>query len=266
MTSSQGQRICTNCHAVVPDGHDYCGQCGARYAGGSVDTSHHTLLFGPIMTPGRAKLILIRGTDDALPGLSFHLNASNHTVGRRHGKIPFPDDPYVSPTHADFFYRDNALYLSDKGSLNGTYLRLTQAHPLRHGDQFMVGQQILQFERLELMQEFPMTDGTLMYVSPPRPYNFRIIQLLANGKPGTIYASPNSEISMGREGCDINFPDDRHVSRHHAKVSMRDGKVVLEDKGSRNGTYIRITDEHQLSHGDYVFIGQHLLRVEITHS
>lgn len=265
MTSGQGQRICTNCDAVVPDGHDYCGQCGARYSGGSVDTSHHTLLFGPIMTPGRAKLILIRGTEDALPGLSFHLNASTHLVGRRHGKIPFPNDPYVSPQHADFFYRDNTLTLRDEGSLNGTYLRLRdEPYALKHGDQFMLGQQVLQFEHLELNQEFPMTDGTLMYVSPPRPYTFRLVQILSGGKPGKVYASPHNEVSLGREGCDMSFPGDRHISRHHAKVVARDGQVFLEDQGSRNGTYIRIDQERPLSHGDYVFIGQHLMRVEIA--
>ena len=36
------------------------------------------------------------------------------------------------------------------------------------------------------------------------------------------------------------------------------------DLGSKNGTFLRLKEESLLSHGDYVFIGQQLLRVEIT--
>ena len=43
-----------------------------------------------------------------------------------------------------------------------------------------------------------------------------------------------------------------------------DGQVTLTDLGSKNGTFVRITDESPLNHGDYVFLGQQLLRVEVT--
>jgi len=257
------QMICTNCDSIVPDGHDYCGQCGAKHVG-EVDSSHQTLLFGPIMTPGRAKLILIKGTDDSFPGLSFHLNASHHKVGRKHGKIPFPDDMYVSPKHADFFYRDNTLFLKDEGSLNGSFIQLRRSHKLEHGDHFMIGHELFKFELMSLDQEFMMSDETMMYVSPHRPYQFRLVQVLEGGKPGRVHASPSNETIVGREGCDINIPNDRHVSRRHAKVHMRGGDAYLDDLGSRNGTYLKIVEESPLQHGDYVFIGEHLLRVEIT--
>ena len=40
--------------------------------------------------------------------------------------------------------------------------------------------------------------------------------------------------------------------------------MTLTDLGSKNGTFVRINDESPLDHGDYVFLGQQLLRVEIT--
>ena len=43
-----------------------------------------------------------------------------------------------------------------------------------------------------------------------------------------------------------------------------DGSFQLNDLGSRNGTYVRIRGERELAHGDYLFIGQQLLRVEQT--
>jgi pSer/pThr/pTyr-binding forkhead associated (FHA) protein len=43
-----------------------------------------------------------------------------------------------------------------------------------------------------------------------------------------------------------------------------DGQVTLTDLGSKNGTFVRINDELTLEHGDHVFLGQQLLRVEIS--
>ena len=43
-----------------------------------------------------------------------------------------------------------------------------------------------------------------------------------------------------------------------------DGKFLLTDFDSRNGTYLRLKTEKALAHGDYVFIGKKLLRVELN--
>lgn len=265
MASTQGDRTCYNCNALVPEGHHYCGNCGTRFGDQEADPGKQTLLFGPVMAPGRAKLILIRGTEDSIPGLSFHLNATNHHAGRRQGAILFTDDPYLSPRHANFYYRDNKLHLRDEKSVNGSFIRITQPTKLQHGDRFMVGQQVVRFETLSLHDEYPTDDGTLAYVSPPKAFKFRLVQIIAGGKAGVVYASPHNEIIIGREGCDMNFAEDRNVSRRHSKVvQSADGSFLLSDLDSRNGTYLETKGDCQLSHGDYVFIGHHLLRVEIT--
>jgi pSer/pThr/pTyr-binding forkhead associated (FHA) protein len=54
------------------------------------------------------------------------------------------------------------------------------------------------------------------------------------------------------------------MSAKHATVEERENKFLLTDHESRNGTYIRIKTERALSHGDYVFIGRKLLRVELN--
>ena len=41
------------------------------------------------------------------------------------------------------------------------------------------------------------------------------------------------------------------------------GRLQITDLGSRNGTFLRIRGQTLLQHGDYVFLGQQLLRVEI---
>jgi pSer/pThr/pTyr-binding forkhead associated (FHA) protein len=47
-----------------------------------------------------------------------------------------------------------------------------------------------------------------------------------------------NELTIGRaEDCDIQIID-RQVSRYHARVGYEEREVVLEDLGSKNGTYI----------------------------
>jgi pSer/pThr/pTyr-binding forkhead associated (FHA) protein len=247
---------------VVPDGHHYCGRCGARFSGDGSGAGNATMFFGAMQAPGRAKLILIKG--EGLEGLSYHLNATEHVAGRKQGAILFPEDNYLSPRHATFVYRDNVLYLRDENSHNGTYLRIREPRVLNDGDEVLVGEQLLRVEYLNLRREYPMREDTLMYISPPKDYKFRLVQVVRGGRPGVAFCSVNNDILVGREGCDMNFGDDRHISRKHARFTWVDGKVTVQDHESRNGTFLRIKQEERLRHGDYVQLGSELMRVEIN--
>ena len=91
-----------------------------------------------------------------------------------------------------------------------------------------------------------------LYYYPKRP----------EGQPQVVITHP---VSIGREDCDLNFPEDLYMSGSHARVAASpDGSFVLVDSASKNGTFLRIRAEHELSHGDYLFLGKQLLRVEIT--
>ncbi len=71
-------------------------------------------------------------------------------------------------------------------------------------------------------------------------------------------------LQIGREGGDLNFPSDLYMSASHCRVEDSAGHVTLTDLSSRNGTYVQVKTERELNHGDYLFIGRKLLRVEIT--
>jgi pSer/pThr/pTyr-binding forkhead associated (FHA) protein len=90
------------------------------------------------------------------------------------------------------------------------------------------------------------------------------VQVLRGGDIGLIYRAVNDEVTMGREGNDINFPDDPFISGRHAQLVFGDAGITLSDLGSKNGTFIRISQDTPLNHGDYVFMGQQLLRVEVV--
>jgi len=71
-------------------------------------------------------------------------------------------------------------------------------------------------------------------------------------------------LQIGREGGDLNFPGDLYMSGSHCRIEENGGKFSITDMNSRNGTYIRLKSERELGHGDYLFIGRKLLRVELN--
>ena len=80
-----------------------------------------------------------------------------------------------------------------------------------------------------------------------------------------VVCARENQSTIGREDCDLNFPEDVFMSATHARIAISpDGSFMLIDNNSKNGTYLRVRGERELSHGDYVFLGKQLLRVEIT--
>jgi pSer/pThr/pTyr-binding forkhead associated (FHA) protein len=221
-----------------------------------------TNFYGDMQNPTKAKLILIRG--EGMDGLSFHLKAEQHIVGRE-GQLIFPDDPFVSKRHANFFYRDGLLVVRDEGSLNGVYLRVRGSVGLQPDDTFLAGEQMFRLDKIDPVgDDGPDGDGTQFYGSPRKEAAFALSQIFRGDAVGmTVHANGDSMV-VGRDGADLNFPEDLFMSGEHCRVDNDGGNFSLTDLDSRNGTYVRIRGEHELKHGDYVFIGRKLLRVELN--
>ena len=251
--------VCRSCSTPVPMGHKFCGRCGAAIPPDIV--SARTQFFGQLQVPGKAKLILIRG--EGVEGLSYQLNAEQHVVGRN-GQLVFPDDPFVSPKHANLFYRGGKLCVRDEGSLNGVFWRVRGTIAITSGDHFLSGEQLFRVEITPKMTDGPAPDGTYFYSSPKHQSPFRITQILEGGAQGMVVCARANGLQIGREGGDLNFPGDLYMSASHCKLEEVEGKLSLTDLNSRNGTYVRLRAEKELAHGDYLFIGRKLLRVEIT--
>lgn len=251
--------VCRSCSTPVPLGHKFCGRCGASVPPEILAT--RTQFFGQLQQPGKAKLILIRG--EGVEGLSYQLSAEQHIVGRS-GQLVFPDDPFVSPVHANLFYRDEKLIVRDEDSLNGVYLRVRGATSVEFGQLVLAGEQMFRVEGTPTPTDQPGPDGTYFYTSPKLPTALRIVQILQGGAEGMAVCARSGGLQIGREGGDLNFPGDLYMSASHCKIEESGGKATVTDLNSRNGTYVRIAKEKELSHGDYLFIGKKLLRVEIT--
>ncbi len=251
--------VCRSCSTPVPMGHKFCGRCGAAIPPDILGA--RTQFFGQLQVPGKAKVILIRG--DGVEGLSYQLNAEQHVIGRN-GQIMFTDDPFVSPRHANLFYRGGKLVVRDEGSRNGVYLRVRGTVDVAPGDSFLAGEQCFKIQGPPRAGDGPAPDGTYFYSSPKHQSEFKIVQILQGGAEGMAVCARGGVLQIGREGGDLNFPGDLFMSASHCKLEGLGGKLTLTDMNSRNGTYLRLKSEKELAQGDYLFIGRKLLRVEIT--
>lgn len=75
----------------------------------------------------------------------------------------------------------------------------------------------------------------------------------------------SNEVLIGREDATCVIDDDE-VSRKHALVRAIDGRIVIEDCGSMNGTWVngaRIEAPKELNAGDRVRVGQTTFAVEL---
>jgi len=76
-----------------------------------------------------------------------------------------------------------------------------------------------------------------------------------------------SELSVGRvQGNDLLLPKG-NVSKQHAKLFFRDGRFIVTDLNSTNGTYVnrrRIQQATVINDGDRIYIGDFVLRIETS--
>ena len=252
--------VCSSCYSPVPLGHKFCGKCGTPTP--FAESGAQVKYYGAMQVPGRARLIIIRGEE--MEGLSYHLSSEQHIVGKTEGVILFSSDPWVSPKHANFYYRDGKLLVRDENSVNGVYIRLREPIILQQGDVFMAGQHLFRFEIAEDVEDAPDATGTYFFHSPWEKRTFRIVQVLEGGVDGMLVHDKSGELTIGRDDCDMNFFDDDFMSLRHVKIRTVGQRFELEDLGSKNGTFVKIKGEQAIIHGDYITIGKELLRVEIV--
>jgi pilus assembly protein CpaF len=75
-----------------------------------------------------------------------------------------------------------------------------------------------------------------------------------------------TEINVGRvQGNELMLPKG-NVSKHHARLLYRDGRFIVTDLKSTNGTYVngrKITQATIVREGDKIYVGDFILRLEI---
>ncbi|MCA9625866.1 MAG: FHA domain-containing protein, partial [Myxococcales bacterium] len=95
----------------------------------------------------------------------------------------------------------------------------------------------------------------------------RMISIVISEKGGAERREryEQNEITIGRvKGNDVLLPKG-NVSKRHARLIMRDGRFIVTDLKSTNGTYVnhrRITHATLVREGDRIYIGDFVLRID----
>jgi pSer/pThr/pTyr-binding forkhead associated (FHA) protein len=216
---------------------------------------------------GGPRLVLV--ARDGSEGESFPLHGEQLTIGRTHGDLLFPEDPFLSPMHVRLQRTPKGMGIFDAGSTNGVYLRIRGSAPVYPGDSFMIGHQLLRLENIDtqVQERPPAIDGTRVFGTPLQPAWGCVRQVGRGGIVGDNYYLRGSQVVFGREGGDLLFPNDPFVSREHARLRLelhgQTMAVFLEDLESANGSYIRIRGSAEMVAMDTIRVGDQILRLRL---
>ncbi len=254
---------CPKCSAPVVPVARFCAQCGYGLEPGAVAERPPSAPSVPTLDSG---VQLIHLDEDGQQISSHPLVGDKTTIGREDADITFPDDPYLSPRHAELSFRDGRLHVRDLGSCNGTWYFIENPHKLRDGDLVLTGSQILRYRRLGYPGPHPPEpDATRRLGSlTPSADIATLSQLRGDGSPrDVIHLSPGRNVTIGRDEGDWIFSYDPSMSGLHTQIQSEDADFVLVDAGSRNGVAINVRGEVELRKDSRILVGNKMLRVDI---
>jgi pSer/pThr/pTyr-binding forkhead associated (FHA) protein len=99
----------------------------------------------------------------------------------------------------------------------------------------------------------------------PRPgtSRFRIVRLARGGGSATPFDVPEGGIELGQNEGGLAFPDDDTISPRHALVRPSGDTLEVEDLGSLNGLYVRLSEPYPLIEADTFVCGDSVFRVSL---
>ncbi len=185
------------------------------------------------------------------------------TIGTQRDKVDVPfKHERISRIHAQLIIdSEGNCILIDQGSTNGTFVNGQRIPP--HLPTTLNGREEVSFGGLNVGR---MVFGEAATSNSPENPAIEAHSTTKIGKSLLALLQSKPEISIGRSNeCDIVI-DSSLVSRLHAKLrKLPDGKVMLIDLGSTNGTYLngqRVHGTAQVQPGDTVIVGRNVLSLD----
>ncbi len=188
------------------------------------------------------------------------------TIGRSQADINFPADSTLAPLHARIFVDNGQLFVETlAGSSKSIFVRICGGYTLEHEDIVLMGGQVLQFREISSAMSaaaqigVPWDDITKELAVPVA----ELVRLQASGQVSARFPLSASEVLLGRVKGTYTFPDDKLMSRLHARILQRAEDFLLEDIGSRNGTFVKVRKKKKslLSDNASILLGNQSLRI-----
>lgn len=266
---------CPRCGTSWPQAYQFCGRCGGPLHAANLAPAVPVSAIPPPpsgpaplepLPQARIRLVVLRGA--VAEGATFEVPAGVSTVGQE-GELAFAGDPQLAPRHMLVDRSPETLDIVGIPGPSGVFRRLREPTLVRSGDVVFAGEQYLLVrsgEHVPVEEPAPSADlPPETFGTPLPPQRLCITQLLTGGVPGRVVSTDKELLSVGREGADLSFPQDRFMSGRHMRVEASPtGHLQITDVGSLNGTFVRVNRlPARLHRGDEILVGSLLFRVEI---
>ena len=199
--------------------------------------------------------LAIEGRDDKVD-----LDEGRITVGREDANTIVLDDAGVSGYHAEIQCDSGGVYVVDLGSTNGTTVngkRLDERRKLVAWDRLAFGSVEVEVVDTEGRRPTQTISAVGKEAPPAKGGGWRLVGQRA------AFAISGRHVVGRDDGCDFTVPSDE-MSRRHAEVELREGRLTVKDLGSANGTFVNgeRVRERVLRVGDEVKFDVESFRVE----
>lgn len=254
--------MCPQCYTAVKEDEKFCMNCGANLeivGRVQVDAT-------PEITTSPTEPIIDDASGFRVTMLSMTTNeqevreikTGSIVVGRGNGDW-IVDDPSMSPRHAMLTVRGSTLQVNDLNSLNGVYQKILEPTPLKDDEYLLIGTTYMRFEKINVPDDFT----PLMYMVSKDRYPVATLTMVLSGcRDGEVHPVDRLPFTIGREFGDLKLPADRFLSHSHCGLIKLGSGIGIEDADSTNGTFIKIREKAVLQHGDWLYMGRYLFKVE----
>ena len=246
---------CAHCQAVISSDAQFCLECGR-----------------PTTTEPQRQLRMIRcyGGADRVDQM-IPIEPGGLTIGRSQASLCIADDPYLSPIHLALKPQGDLLMAEDLGSFNGSFLRVRDKTEIKQNGEFLAGSQRFCFLGLG----GPTSDVRIPNLKDTHSFGgeiprrlfvaLRLLHVGADGQPvsGSVFLRQGPVLCVGRQDCDLNFPDDTAMAPVHVEVHIGASGVHLVPKNSSTEVFVNLSGKTELHNGDELQVGAEVFRVEL---
>jgi pSer/pThr/pTyr-binding forkhead associated (FHA) protein len=156
----------------------------------------------------------------------------------------------MAPVHARLSIRDGQLQIEEMSSNGEIFVQLAAPYCLQNSDQLIVGRHSFQYRERPADQ-------------PGSPLSAELVLLKGDISDGQkVFELGNEYLIVGRSAGSWTFPSDGIMSRAHAKVYRLSDDFFVEDLGSRNGTFLKVSGAAAVPPGTAVLIGNQRFKVK----
>ena len=215
-----------------------------------------------------AKLQWKDPTTDVTQVCSLHVGETL-TIGRSSSCDLFIKEEHISRRHAQIEYQQGVFLISDIGSANGVFvnnLRVTDPLPLVTNDEIYLYHFPMRFVAADEIT----SEVTTPYETTNQqrlPGVFAHLEVLDGVHQGVYIPVVHKDVHIGRATSNARWEiviADRSISRPHAQLKYEQGRWVLFDLNSANGTFVNDHpvdgSGHIVTVDDYIALGNVQMR------